>query len=117
MGGASGMSTTNKHLGQAVATTTATSIYSPAASTETVIKQITICNTTSNTVTLSLYRDDNGTTYDTTTAVKYQQPIQAKKTELWDVYYCMNDSDGNFAIEAGASNSLTVTLDGIEFTS
>jgi len=110
------MSTINKQLGQAVATTTATSIYSPAAAGDTVIKQITVCNTTTNIVTLSLYRDDNGTTYDTTTAVKYQQDIGAKTTELWDVYYCMNDSNGNFAIEAGASNSLTVTLDGQVFT-
>ena len=107
--------TTNKQLGQAVATTTATSIYSPGASVETVIKQITVCNTTNNIVTLSLYRDDNGTTYDTTTAVKHLQDVPAKGTELWDVYYCMNNSSGNFAIEAGASNSITVSLDGIEF--
>ena len=110
------MSTTNKQLGQAVATTSAASIYSPAASTETVIKQITVCNTSNNIVKLSLFRDDDGTTYDTTTAVKYEQDIQAKSTEMWDVYYCMNNSAGNFAIEAGASSSLTITLDGIEFT-
>ena len=115
MGGTTRMSTINKQLGQGVATTTATSIYSPAASTETVIKNITVCNTTNNIVTLSLYRDDDGTTYDNTTAIKYQQDIGAKTTEKWDVYYCMNNVLGNFAIEAGASGSLTVTLDGIEF--
>ena len=116
MGGTTGMSTINKQLGQGVASTTATSIYSPAADTETVIKQITICNTTNNIVTLSLYRDDDGTTYDTTTAIKYQVDVPAKATEQWDVYYCMNNSAGNIAIEAGATNSLCVTLDGIEFT-
>jgi len=115
MGGLAGMSSTNKQLGQAVATTTATSIYSPAASTETVIKQITVCNTSNSIVKLSLFKDDDGTTYDTTTAVKYEQDVPAKSTELWDVYFCMNNSAGNFAIEAGASGSLTVTLDGIEF--
>jgi len=116
MGSFTGMSSTNKQLGQAVATTTATSIYSPASGVEAVIKQITVCNTTNSIVKLSLYRDDDGTTYDTTTTVKYDQDVPAKSTELWDVYYCMNDSTGNFAIEAGASSSLTVTLDGIEFT-
>ena len=109
------MSAVNKQLGQAVATTTATSIYSPGSGVEAVIKQITACNTSQSSVTLSIYRDDNGTTYDTTTAVKYLQAIPARSTEKWDVYYCMNDSTGNLAIEAGASDSISVTLDGIEF--
>ena len=115
MGGITGMSTINQMLGQGVATTNPVSIYSPGSGDEVVIKNITCCNTTSNIVTLSLYRNNDGTTYDTTTAVKYQQSMAAKTTEQWDVYYCMNNSSGNFAIEAGASNSLTVTLDGIEF--
>ena len=110
------MSTTNKMLGQAVATTSPVSIYSPAASTETVIKQITATNTSSNIVKLSIFRSDSGTTYDATTAIKYEQDIAAKTTEIWDVYYCMDNSSGNLAIEDGASSSITVTLDGIEFT-
>lgn len=107
--------TTNKMLGQAVATTGPVSIYSPAASTETVIKRITATNTSASIVKLSIFRSDSGTTYDTTTAVKFEQDIAAKSTEIWDVYYCMNNSSGNLAIEAGASDSITVTLDGIEF--
>ena len=110
------MASTNKMLGQAVATTSPVSIYNPGASTESVIKQITVCNTSTNIVTVSIYRDDDGTTYDTTTAVNYQQSVPAKSTVHFDVYYCMNDSSGNIAIEAGASSSLTITLDGIEFT-
>ena len=115
MGGITGMSTTNKPLAQAVATTTATSIYSPASGVESVIKIITICNTTNNVVTLSLFRPILGTTYDTTTTIKYEQDIPAKSTELWEVYYCMNATTNNFAIKAGASNSITISLDGIEF--
>ena len=110
------MASTNKPLAQAVATTTATSIYSPAATVEAVIKQITICNTSDNIVSVSMYRPISGTTYDTTNTVKYQQDIAAKTTEKWDVYYCMNTTTNNFAIQAGASGSITVTLDGIEFT-
>ena len=110
------MASTNKMLGQAMATTSEVSIYSPAASTESVIKLITVCNVTSNIVTVSIYRDDDGTTYDITTAVNYQQDVPAKSTAYFNVYYCMNNSAGNIAIQAGASNSINVTLDGIEFT-
>lgn len=110
------MASTNKMLGQAMATAEAVSIYSPGASTEAVIKVITVCNVTNNIVTVSIYRDDDGTTYDITTAVNYQQPVPAKSTAYFNVYYCMNNSNGNIAIQAGATNSLTITLDGIEFT-
>ena len=115
MGGITGMSSTNKQLAQAVATTSPVSMYSPGANIETVIKQITICNTSDSVVKLSIFRDNSGTTYDKTTAVKYEQDVQPKTSELWNVYFCMNDATGNIAIKSDIINSLTITLDGIEF--
>jgi hypothetical protein len=115
MGGITGMSSTNQMLGQAVATTGPVSMYSPATGEEVVIKHITVCNTSNSIVKVSIYRSNAGTTYDTTTVVKYEQDVPAKSTEKWDVYYCMNNENGNLAIEAGASNSITITLDGIVF--
>jgi len=102
---------------QAVATTSAVSLYSPAANTKTEIQQFTICNTTAGAVTISIFKDNDGTTYDATTALKFEQSIAAKATETWDNQRCnMTNTSGNFAIQASANNSITVTIDGIEFT-
>ena len=107
------MSTTNKGQAQAVATTSPVAIFTPLF--ENVVKSITICNTSTSIVKLSLYRTIGTTTYDKTTALKYQVDVPARSTEQWEVYYGMNLGD-NFAIEAGASDSITVTLDGMEWT-
>ena len=108
---------TNLITRQAVATTTETSIYSPAASTETEIQQFNICNTTAGAVTVSIFKDNDGTTYDTTTALVYNASIPGGSFLVLDNQRCnMNNSAGNIAIKASANNSITVTLDGIEFT-
>jgi len=102
---------------QAVATTSAVSIYSPAASTETEIQQFTICNITAGAVTISIFKDNDGTTYDATTALLYEVSIPAKSVVIMDEQRSnMNNSAGNIAIQAGANSSITITLDGIEFT-
>ena len=101
---------------QAVATTSAVSLYSPASGT-TEIQQFTICNTTTGSVTISIFKDNDGTTYDTTTALVFDSPIPAKSFLVLDNQRCnMDNAAGNIAIKASANNSITVTLDGIEFT-
>jgi hypothetical protein len=44
------------------------------------ITQIVVCNTTASAATFSIYHDDNGTTYDQSTALFYSAPIDGNTT-------------------------------------
>lgn len=106
-----------KQLGQnRINSTTATSIYSPGASTTAIIKAVTICNQTAIAATFRLFLDDDGTTYDQTTSLYYDVAIGANTTVLIDTYWPMNDANGNLATRSGTANALTFTVFGVEIT-
>lgn len=106
-----------KQLGQLrPANTTAASLYSPGASTTTIIKTISICNTSGAAATFRIFVDDNGTTYDETTAVFWDIAIAADETVQLDVFYAMNDATGNLAVRTSVNNALTFTAFGAEIT-
>lgn len=106
-----------KQLGQhRINSTTATSIYSPGASTTAIIKAIVVCNQTTGAETFRLFLDDNGTTYDQTTALFYDTAIAANTTVLIDSYWPMNDANGNLATRTSTANALTFTVFGVEIT-
>ena len=111
------MAHTIKQLAQsAPAGTSIASIYSPGASTETVIHNINICNTTATAATFQICVDDDGTTYDATTALHWNQSIPAKTTVTLEKKICMNNSAGNLAVQTGTANALTFTVNGEEFS-
>ena len=106
-----------KQLGQlAPANTTAATIYSPAASTETIIHNIIVCNTTAIDATYRLFVDDDGTTYDATTAIAYDATCLANDSVFVEVKITMNNSAGNLAVRTGTNDALTFTVNGQEFT-
>lgn len=92
--------------------TSPTSIYSPTSRDRCVVRSIIICNTTSSATTYRLFVDEDGSTYDQTTAVAYDVPIAGNTTELWQVALYMNDPSGNLAVQTGTANALTFTVDG-----
>ena len=111
------MGLTYKLLGQARENSTnAVSVYSPSASTETIIKTIVVANTTSSAATFRMFVDDNGTTYDESTALAFDMDISANSVVQFDGEYIMNDSNGNFAYRSSVANALTITLFGMERT-
>jgi len=108
-------SNTFKQLGQAREnSTSAVSVYSPPASTETVIKSILIANTSGADAIIRMFVDDDGTTYDESTTIAWDVNIPADT--VWDreVTICMNNSAGNFAYRSSVANALTITLFGLE---
>ncbi len=106
-----------KQLGQLrPANTTAATLYSPGASTTAIIKSIVVCNTSGSAATFRIFLDDNGTTYDQTTALFYDIAIAADTTIQIDTYYAMNDSTGNLAVRTSVNNALTFTCFGAEIT-
>ena len=110
------MALQEKQLGQhRINSTTATSLYSPGASTTTIIKSIVVCNQGAAAV-FRLFLDDDGTTYDQTTALYYDVAIAAATTIQIDTFWAMNDANGNLATRTSVANALTFTAFGAEVT-
>ena len=109
------MALQEKQLGQhRINSTTATSLYSPGASTTTIIKSIVVCNQSSSADTFRLFIDDDGTTYDQTTSLFYDVSISANTTIQIDTFWPMNDATGNLATQNGTANAITFTAFGVE---
>ncbi len=106
-----------KQLGQLrPANTTAATIYSPGSSTESIVRTITVCNLTASAVDYSIFDDDDGTTYDESTALYFNVSLAAKATENIEVRIAMNDPNGNLAVKTETSSALNFTCFGEEFT-
>ncbi|KKK68603.1 hypothetical protein LCGC14_2942410 [marine sediment metagenome] len=94
---------------------TAASLYSPGASTTAIIKTIIVCNQTAA-AAYRIFVDDDGTTYDETTALFYDIAIGANSTDQIDTYYAMNDANGNLAVRTDTNSAITFTCFGVEIT-
>lgn len=106
-----------KQLGQARENSAnAVSVYSPGASTTAIIKGIIIANTSGSASTYRLFLDDDGTTYDESTALAWDILIAADSVVHIDTFHAMNNSSGNFAYRSSVANALTITLFGVEIT-
>lgn len=100
--------------------TSAVSVYSPNSGDKAIIKQIIICNTTGSAAAFSIYLDEDGTTYNETTALYFAHNINANDTipivfaeeEGW---LPMNDAAGNLAVQTDTGSALTFTIIGEEY--
>lgn len=111
------MATVLKQLGQLTpANTTAASLYSPAANTETIIKSIIICNTGNTSNKYRIFHDAAGTTYDESTALFWDIQLNKESTEILEFNLAMNGSTGNLAIRTDSADDLTFTCYGAEIT-
>ena len=115
------MAQIGKMLGQArPANTTAVSIYSPAEGVRAEVLQILVCNTTATEAFFRIFHDDDGTTYDQTTALYYDQRVAGAMTlRIWPNKppgFAMNNPDGNLAVRTDTANALTFKVYGNELT-
>ena len=108
--------TTVKQIAQQVGTTSATTMYSPGANIAASGLVMVISNTGAKYRLYRIFQDDNGTTYNTTTALYYDVEIPGNTTHQ---RFCgnMTDATGNLAIYADAASALTFTLYGTEVDS
>ena len=104
-----------KQLGQTRPPTldTFVSIYSPPADVLASSLVLTITNVTGTDSTYRVCQDDNGTTYDESTALAWDVPILANATAKLNVGP-MNDSTGNLAVASDLGNANNFTLHGNE---
>ena len=111
------MNLQEKQLGQLrPVNTTAASLYSPAANLTGIAKNLIVCNLTNTQTTFRVFVDDDGTTFDESTALFFDVPLLGNTTVLIDMYAAMNNSSGNFAVQTGTANALNFTLFGAELT-
>lgn len=92
--------------------TTAASIYSPDAGEAIKIFEIVVCNTTTNNETFRIFHDEDGTTYDQTTAQFYNAPIAANSTVIIETNWWMRNDSGNLAVRTSTGSALTFTVSG-----
>lgn len=108
-----------KQLGQLrPANTTAASLYSPGSNMDVHITLLIVCNTTGSAATFRLFHDEDGTTYDATTALYYDKSVSNgdvvvisynDNNGIW-----MGNSSGNLAVRTDTGNALTFTVYGKE---
>lgn len=111
------MAHTLKQLGQSRPSgTSAGSLYSPSSGEETVVHNIIVCNTSTSSAKYSIYIDDDGTTYDQSTALFYEVDLAAKASVAIEVKLCMNNSNGNLAVQTDTASALTFTANGEVFS-
>lgn len=111
------MPRTYKQIGQARENSTnAVSVYSPAASTQTIVRSIIVTNTSGADAKVRIFVDSNGTTYDESTAVAWDVIVRGDTSWDREVTFCMNDSSGNLAYRSSVANALTITVNALEIT-
>lgn len=95
--------------------TTAAAIYTPSRKAE--ILYINICNSTGSAATFQLYHDDDGTTYDQSTALYYNKSVAANDTITINANMLGGglpvNVGGNIAFQTGTGSALTITLYGV----
>jgi hypothetical protein len=93
-------------------TTGATSAYSPSY--ETTVTSVVVCNQGGTTPSFSIYLDDDGTTYDETTALFWSVPMTTNETVIIDCEWHMTNTAGNLAVQTSIANDVTFTVFGNE---
>lgn len=93
--------------------TSATLLYTPPTRYRGVIERVTVANTTGVAADYSLYHDDSGTDYDSTTALAMTVSLDANTSVTIEgpIYVAQG---GNFAVQSGTADALCFTLDGHE---
>ena len=96
--------------------TVAVSAYSPPASTTAVIRSVVIVNTTASIATFQLFADNDGSTFDESTALIWAGPLDGGQTAIVNEFWALNNVLGNFGVRTDTANALTFTLWGAELT-
>ena len=94
------------------ANTTEVSIYSPSKVDRYIVTHIVICNTTSSSATFRLFHDEDGTTYDETTALLWDISLAGNTSMTFGCDIYLNSPSANLAVKSGTGNALTYTVYG-----
>ena len=97
--------------------TTATSIYSPRTGVVGIITKIVLCNVSGGATDFYLYHDDDGTTYDESTALAWNVALATDIETSRDYPEGLGVAyGGNLAFKTDTANSVTITIYGYELS-
>lgn len=83
-----------------------------------VVQLIYVCNSTASAATFRIFHDDDGTTYDQSTAICYDVSVPANTTQVIEAIsdlsggIYLTNSSANLAIRSGTGSALTFTIYG-----
>jgi len=92
--------------------TSAEVLFNPTENRPYTIYNIIITNTTGSTVSASIYHDEDGSTYDATTAILESVPMIANQTLHYEGKLYGYKAAGNIAVKTSTANALTFTAYG-----
>lgn len=95
------------------ADTNANKVYGPTNGNTGIVRQVVVSNNTAGALTYSIYVDNDGTTYDATTALAEMVAIAANTSVITNLFLPIA-SGGNLAVKASAADSITFTVSGAE---
>jgi len=101
-------------LGQAAITTGVTTLYTVPASTRTLVKELSIANTTAAAINVRVFLVPSAGTAGTTNAFLYDLPVPGNNTLQYNGVQVMNAAE-TIQVQA-ASTGLTITASGAEAT-
>ena len=104
-------------LAQARGQATIASAYSPAAGARAIIFQVHIANTSGTSKDYQLCIDDDGSTYNETTAIAWNAPLndgEIKTFDFGEKGMPLNEAAGNIAIMSESNDAHTFTIVGEE---
>tara|TARA_R110000851_G_scaffold113151_1_gene237665 strand:- start:255 stop:599 length:345 start_codon:yes stop_codon:yes gene_type:complete len=106
-----------KIMGQAREnSTSAVTVYTLPSRTTAIIKSIVVCNTSGSDTTFRVFIDDDGSTYDQSTALFYDVDLPADETLTFDSFTAMSTVNGTIGYSSGLANAVTVTIFGAEIS-
>ena len=106
------MAVTLEQLGQLrPANTTAASLFSPTSG-EVLIKTVVVCNTSGASAKYRVFLDDDGTTYDETSALFWDIELPADTTDTIEINLMMDNTSGNLAVRTDTNSAITFTATG-----
>jgi hypothetical protein len=106
-----------KMLGQLrPANTTAAAVYTKAQDSKVWLDRLFICNTTGIDATCRVFVDEDGSTYDETTAIAFDKvvPLDDYITINFDGKAYLDTTSGTVGVATGTNDALTFTLFGQE---
>jgi len=94
------------------ANTSAASLFAPNYDDSVEIGTLHICNVTGSSVDVSVFHDQDGTTFDQSTALIYQYPLAANGWIDIDSLVGEWSNAGNIGIQVGTADAVNFTLYG-----
>ena len=111
------MAITLIQLGQARPADTGTATLFNPVTLDYTMRSLVICNTsTDGTVSARVFHDDDGLTYDETTALAWDIPVGSNSVVNLELSVYLSDATGNIGVRSNVANALTFTAYGSEIS-